>query len=95
MSSSIRLGAEEALDADFDEPYWLSISVDGSPELDRIALASAPYSLHSATVPASGVGTIGGADGQVLTIIGGVARPGKIRQTVVAAVAVERVTLRQ
>jgi hypothetical protein len=70
---SFQLGAEVALEIPFDKPYWLSTSVDDAPEVERIALSSVPYSFRSTSVPASGVGTLGGLDGQVLTIAGGIA----------------------
>ncbi|MDP4289330.1 MAG: hypothetical protein Q8922_15555 [Bacteroidota bacterium] len=31
----------------FDRPYYLGVSIDGSPELSRTALSSAPYALSS------------------------------------------------
>lgn len=42
---SLFLGEQTALDLPFDEPYWLSIEVDGQTESARMPLAAAPYSL--------------------------------------------------
>lgn len=42
---STLIGAEKALDLPFDEPYYLSVELDGQPETERVPLTSAAYSL--------------------------------------------------
>ncbi|HMB92160.1 MAG TPA: hypothetical protein VKP65_15010, partial [Rhodothermales bacterium] len=42
---STLIGAEKALDLPFDQPYYLSVELDGQPETERVALSAAAYSL--------------------------------------------------
>ena len=44
------LGSSNPLDLDFDEKYYLGIAVGLDPELGRVELTAAPYSLNARTV---------------------------------------------
>ncbi len=44
------LGSSNPLNLDFDEKYYLGIAVGLDPELGRVELTAAPYSLNARTV---------------------------------------------
>lgn len=77
---SVILGSQTSLDAAFDQPYWLAITVDGTPMDQLVPLTAVPYALNAANSHShdgEGSGSfIGGgsgntATGQVATVGGG------------------------
>ena len=52
---STMIGAERALDLPFDEPYALTIQLEGQPESGRMALSSSAYAFLARNVPDSTV----------------------------------------
>lgn len=46
---AVSFGAKVPLSPPFDAPYWVSVEVDGTGEMEpRLPLTSAPYALHAA-----------------------------------------------
>ena len=52
---STMIGAERALNLPFDQPYFLSVEIEGQPESQRMALSSAAYAFLARDVPDSTV----------------------------------------
>ncbi|UCD38687.1 MAG: hypothetical protein JSW54_04195, partial [Fidelibacterota bacterium] len=46
---SVILGSSNPLGVDFDQPYWLAITVDGSTLTPRTRLTASPYSLRASS----------------------------------------------
>ncbi|MBN2541801.1 hypothetical protein JXI42_02960 [bacterium] len=68
----------ESASADFSTSYWISVSVDGSPEMPRQKLGASPYSFHSKCADRiSGSGSPCACE-STLTV-GSASRPGIIR----------------
>ncbi len=84
---STMMGAENALNLPFDKPYFLSIEVEGQPESQRMALATAPYALVARDVPDSTVvRSISGLQDQVEIVAGdGIAIQQRDNQLVISA----------
>ncbi|WP_282774600.1 hypothetical protein [Phaeodactylibacter xiamenensis] len=86
---SVVLGEAEPLDAPFDQPYFLGVSVDGGTELTpRARLTSAPYALsligQDNTFPSSGtvgIGTTEPDDQQRLHVVGNTKLEGDLEIT--------------
>jgi hypothetical protein len=56
------LGSSNPLNLDFDEKYYLGIAVGSDPELGRVELTAASYSLNARTVEDGAVTTAKLAD---------------------------------
>lgn len=73
---NVLLGSVEEFDIEFDEPYWLGISIEGGSEmLPRIQLSSSPYSMKAKTVEdgtitSDKINQMNAQQGQVLTWTG-------------------------
>lgn len=86
---SVVLGATEPLDAPFDKPYFLGVSVDGGTELTpRATLTSSPYALslvgQDNTFPSTGpvgVGTNEPEGQQALHVVGNTKLEGDMQVT--------------
>lgn len=86
---SVVLGASEPLDAPFDKPYFLGVSVDGGTELTpRARLTSSPYALsmigQDNTFPSTGtvsVGTNSPDEQQALHVVGSTKLEGDMQVT--------------
>lgn len=69
---SIQIGDVNTLNLDFDELYWVAISIDGGSELSpRLRLASVPYSFMSLNVPDGSITAQKIADGEVVKSLNG------------------------
>ena len=49
------LGSNNSLNLDFDQTFWLEITVDNGTPLDRVKLTAVPYSMRAKTVPDNSV----------------------------------------